>query len=874
MASNNNKKNNNNNVNQPRRKRNKKPVKRYSEEYSNRPNPYTGYSADGNYHPDAKKHPTDEASVASSMKIKTADTQTEEIKSETIDAEQSEIDAAAAKEAVEVKVSRRKKNIDREAEKQAQQAKNEARKAAVDQIAKGVAAHSVSEQIIEDIASMTDAIESMAKSEKSVEDTSSADEGITENTKSVGSEFEAEGVSESESTEDEQVEIAPPIELGEDDVLPFDMPSDEISDKTEEQQVPEISAEPQKEEESQEETSAIPPLNPADLIPVLDFDKPPAPVLNFSEASAPESNEEDDYISELVNTATIEEILNAVEQENLASAQKNETGSQSGDFAFGSDVIFDTSKSDEWDNVIIPPADEDDAQEEAFDTSDEALSKLLDACFNSDDETVDFADEESEDIFEIADDEGSAAAEAISEVISESIFDLTNETREDISDITDEIFSTDETSTENLIDSHDVSDFVDDAEGELSDINEGTEDISVDNPVFTENEYAVNEKLQKIVEAAELAEIFRLENEEAEELIDSTENHQESENDFHVDLDDSERADSKNTEIEDSAETDDSLGSSEEIKEYSPAKKKTSQEDVFESVLIVDEAAAPSEEELEAQDDTLFLRAKGASECPTAVFKLPEGPIVLPTDIDDGDFQEQWLDEDEDGDEMASRSKRARRRLSAFIGAVSILFVLIGVGWVLKTTLTGFNNIGSTGEKKAEYTEFIAPVVINDPAPFENVEDADNQMLLESAIWSVLDSDDNESGYDYDYDATGKIILPGKEVAEAGKRLFGNHVKLNMDVLSESDGSVLYYYDSIEDKFHISTGGIEGPSAIITKIASKSDYVSLIVGYCSQNAMTADSSDTVEAYKYMEYILAFNDDGSYYIQSIRDYIES
>ena len=41
--------------NQPRRKRNKKPVKRYSEEYSNRPNPYTGYSADGNYHPEPGK---------------------------------------------------------------------------------------------------------------------------------------------------------------------------------------------------------------------------------------------------------------------------------------------------------------------------------------------------------------------------------------------------------------------------------------------------------------------------------------------------------------------------------------------------------------------------------------------------------------------------------------------------------------------------------------------------------------------------------------------------------------------------------------------------------------------------------------------------
>lgn len=864
MANNNNKKNSNN-VNQPRRKRNKKPVKRYSEEYSNRPNPYTGYSADGNYHPDAKKHPTDEASVAASMKIKAADTQNDA--AEATQAEQAEVNTASDG-AAKIKVSRRVKNVDREAEKQAQQAKTEARKAAVDQIAKGVAAHSVSEQIIEDIASMADAIESMSKTENAAEDLS-VDKAIDEELKSTDNETAADVTSESEGGSDdaESVEITAPIELGEDDVLPFDMPSNETADNTENQQEIETSEVNEHSAQQQDESPAILPLDPADLIPVLDFDKSPAPVLYFAEASASEAKEPEEEFSELINTATIEEILNAVEQENLASSYQSETGAQNGEFSFGSDVIFDTSKSHGWDNMIIPPIDEVDEQEENSDTPDEALNKLLDACFNADNDTADFSDEDSEDIFEAADD-GSAATEAISEVISdelsESIFDLTDDAQEDLSDITDEIFAEEENSPETPIDSPDASDFVDETGDESDENAEEVEDVSVDASEFIENEEAVNEKLQKIVEAAELAEIFRMESEEVEDLIDSTEKLDESKTDFRLDLDDNESADGE-----------DVTNSAEEIKEYSPVKKKDVQgEDVFESVLIVDEASAPSEEELESQDDTLFLRAKGAGECPTAVFKLPEGPIILPTDIDDGDFQEQWLDEDEDGDDMASRSKRARRRLSAFIGAVSVLLVLICVGWVLKTTLTGFNNIGSTGEKKAEYTEFIAPVVINDPDPFESAEEADNQMLLESAIWSVLDSEKNESGYEYEYDATGKIILSGKEVAEAGKRLFGNNVKINLDVLSESDGSVLYYYDSIENKFHISPGSIVGPSAIITKIAAKSDYVSLIVGYCSQADMTSESSDAIEAYKYMEYILAFNDDGSYYIQSIRDYIES
>lgn len=955
MANNN--KKNRNNVNQPRRKRNKKPVKRYSEEYSNRPNPYTGYSADGNYHPEAKTHTLDKSATFNvaeeNINVVESETAAKAVKitdEPDIVKTENHNNAEPLTESAEDNVQpekiknpnvrnsgHRKKNSDKEAAKKAKQAKNEARKAAVDKIAKGVAAHEVSEQIIDDITSMSDVIAEMAKAENVETDKtesinwndlcdSTATDGESEDTAIGAPNDENTDDPVTSTSEEEKILIAKPVELGDDDVLPFDLMTTAESDKFDSSE----DTEEPKEEESEieeektgqtEESTEIPPLNPTDLIPILDFDKPPQPVLNFTEPQTEKAvEEEDDSTSDKVDTATIEEILNAVEQEKLEAAKKVQEISRSEDFSFGSEVIFDTSKSEGWDEIVPPPLDMSDENSElnaaeigSSDSVEEISKQLLETYLElentdfeaeaesaSETDKLSITDENSAEDKSLSDDDISVEefisdnndAKAADEILDEAesmriagdIFveddsskanDISVDETErtsgsdtselDIAEIEDTIFS-----------KTDISEFSEETAKSLSHEAKASEtENSIVAEISPENREAVKEKIEKLIEAAELAEILRQESEDNKlhEPADNTgensvKEKQASEHfrmDLHLDDD---------TGIAENIESSSLTVGGDEVKEYQPHEKVTENENVFESVLIVDDTdKALDTTEFNDQDDTLFLHSKEPSECPTAIFKLPEGPIILPTDIDDGDFQEQWLDEDEDGDEMASRSKRARRRISAFIGAVTVVLVLMIFVGVVKTAVMGINNIGGTGEKKAEYTEFISPVVINDPDPFETVDTAENQMLLESSIWCVLL--DKTADYSYNYDATGKIILPADEVAAAGNKLFGNDVKLNMDVLSESDGNTLYYYDSIDNSFHISTGGIVGPSANITKIAQKSDYVSLIVGYSSQADMnlTSSESDEVECYKYMEYILAFNSDGSYYIQSIRDYTE-
>lgn len=972
-----------NNNNQPRRKRNKKPVKRYSEEYNNRPNPYTGYSSDGNYHPEAKKRPISEASAANSAKKNagqgtashydysraamtdavwppastpqaqpvakpvptTADTfakadpapMSDEIAdlAETAAKLENEGNTAGQSKTVESTGnsrntgsnashrkggSHRKKNTNKQENAQARKAKMEAKKAAVDKIAQGVAAHSVSEQMIDDIANMSEAIESMSQTEKKQKTQRKESAEVPQPSNGVNwdelydAAFPPKEQEPSEKQEkqeknggkkakakkqrrefdevSEQSEpmLVKPVMLGEDEALPYDLIVEENEREAEEAKAAEkAKAKAAKEAQRKKaETDAFqnPPLDPSDLIPVLDFEKPDKPAAAVSETV--------EEIADIAGAVSIEEIIGAVEQEKIDAAIQAEaaavaaSAAATSEFVFGG-VDFDTEKSEGW-HEITPPAADDTAEESVGEetpeetepaAADDGVSllsqRLLESYMELEEQPLAyFPEDRAEETLPEQSDQEVEPAESAPTVDLNDFFapaESAPSVEVEVQAETEEI--TLEPSVPEAADVIAVDIDISELENEIfaeTDIS-GLEDETLAQAgaeVSETGEEAVKEKIEKLVEAAELAEVLRQESEDAAPEGEPSDTEIDI---FSVSLP-SDSLPEINAERGDAEET---APEEEVIREYRPRStpKRPKDENVFESVLIVDDSRSVVDDEAAGrQDDMQFLHAAAVTENPTAVFRLPDGPIVLPADVDDADFQEHWLDDDGDGDEMATRSKRARRRVSAFIGGVAILFVVMVVVSVLSTVITGFSNIGSTNEKKLEYSEFITPVVLNDPAPFETLDKADNQMLLESSIWRVLDKMSATEDYEYTYDATRKIVISADEVAKAGRELFGSEVQLDMNVLSESDGSAIYYYDSIDNSFHIATGSLLGPAPVITKMAQKSDYISLVVGYVNQEEMTLTSSDDeVECYKYMEYVLALESDNSYYIQSIRDYVE-
>ncbi len=894
----NNQKNHSGNVNQPRRKRNRKPVKRYSEEYTNRPNPYTGYSADGNYHPGVKKefvheygnselhgeYIGDRHATAHNSEYTAADAPSvnptpqeplvESISSDEPRAVRAQVaDAPAAsvrsadgtagngerRKAVAKPVSYRKKNADDKARRQ----RDEELRTAINKSAMGVAAHEVSEQMIDDIQSVADLIKSKPIQRANADAASKAED------EAFGSD-EAFGGYES-------AYVPTVVEVGEDEPLPFDRI---IAARAE--------AKPD---------AVIQPLKPEDLIPVLDFDKPAEPAIKFNtfdedEGEAPSAETEES------ETAAVRE-------------------------PFGSDMIFEVSRSGGWDNAIVPPVvpvepqidEEDESQPppEAVEAMSASIDRLLEICFDAggspQDEThaeeeQNEPEEESEPEVELndivesrmketADREAAASALMLSDadfilsfISAEGLDEDAAETYIGLEDDFDlEVEEEDREAELYVSESEELSEILSDED------KDETEDVSFETfnaPMF-EDELPENvsaepeeapevessdERLKALVEAAEVAEIFREESRELEGGAVASADEQDD-----ADAYDLGELEPEEPQSDESAEA--SVGEQEtEQTEAQPTESQPTEAqsdeneepEVFESILVVDDETFTPPEDGDPSD-TMFLHVNYNAQEERSVARSGE-PIVLPTDVDDGDFQEHWFYEKEESGEVESREKSARRRISALVGAVVVIVAFVGAVWAIRITVNGIFSIGSTSELKVEYMEFIEPVVLNDPDPFESVDAADNSMLLQSAIWSVLDSIDDAEDYEYEYDATGKIILSGSTVEAAARSLFGSSVELELNVLSESDGDVLYYYDSVGESFHIAAGGIDGPTGSIIKIARKTDYVSLIVAYYDTDEISDSSSgEDVEAYKYMEYILAFNDDDTYYIQSIRNYDE-
>ena len=925
--------NNSNHGNQPRRKRNKKPVKRYSEEYSNRPNPYTGYSADGNYHPGAKKRSIEEESTPLRASHSTFDSgdysraamtdavlppasanrggygvrsgiqpqgntqpapasggsQEPVSRNYTEKAmprpsvpmqEESSGSAAAADDDIvrlaetashlenqkkdnpsqvtshSTGSSHRKKNNSHRQTEEIRKAKTEARKATVAQLAKDVAA--------EEWAATAAAAEKAAQaSQKTKESGINWDEyyDAAFPPKPEGSEKNASTETSSKSRpapsgnkpkekkarrfEEVSEQSAPmtvtPVELNENEALPYDRIMEE---NIREAQEASPSSQPLTQEETAQTVSNVP-----DFTPVLDFASSEPTVFPDQPENTP-ADEEPQDIGQIFDEARQQVEITASPDTDIPSHAGEETAEPA------SDVPFTDTPSDDWHEVQPPPAD--DSAENATENLSDAVATENSASLLSRRLMESYMAIEDEPLITFPEDNPEQTND--SDEFTETV-DL------------NQFFNTpDSVAVEVEPASHDSLD----GEVEVAALAEeifGAADISDSQPLLTGQKDAVS------AETADIADALR-QQEESPDAETSPEKLPEEVDIFSMapplplqETIDVETA-AQSEEPMDGEISEEDEDASEEVRQYQPRQKRSKDENVFESVLIVDDSHSVVDDAAAGkQDDMQFLHSAAVTN-PTAVFKLPEGSLMLPPDIDDADFQEEWLGDEEDGDEMAKRSKKARRRISAFIGGVAILFAVMILVSALSTVITGFHNIGGANEKKTEYSQFIEPVVLNDPAPFESLEKADNQMLLESAIWRVLgqmsQAEDQEQAYTQD--ATGKIVVPAERVAQAGRELFGNNVEIKMDVLIESDGSAIYYYDSIENTFHISIGGIVGPSAVITKMAQKSDYVSLVVGYVLQDEMTLTSSN-VDCYKYMEYILAYNDDGSYYIQSIRNYVE-
>ncbi len=217
------------------------------------------------------------------------------------------------------------------------------------------------------------------------------------------------------------------------------------------------------------------------------------------------------------------------------------------------------------------------------------------------------------------------------------------------------------------------------------------------------------------------------------------------------------------------------------------------------------------------------------------------------------------------------RETRKKSPLNFIVGLVVAVLVLVG----FSTIISSFADRVQQGirDKNARefeaYESFIAPVIMNDPDSFDDITKANMQQLLSIAIWSVLNSESDPEKYEY---ADGGMLVPEGEIEEMFRSLFGEEVKIKHSTVDGGEG-VEFKYSEKKKCYVIPITGITPIyTPRVLEVEEKSSTVILQVGYLASEDWVQDSEGNIvppEPNKYMVITLAKNNDGTFFVRSIK-----
>lgn len=206
-------------------------------------------------------------------------------------------------------------------------------------------------------------------------------------------------------------------------------------------------------------------------------------------------------------------------------------------------------------------------------------------------------------------------------------------------------------------------------------------------------------------------------------------------------------------------------------------------------------------------------------------------------------------------DQNKSRTDEAQRRRlrhkrqgrTAALGAGILIFAAVGVVFVvyliIRSAAGYVKDFVGPNETASYFDGYLAPVVMFDPATFDDVSKARPGWELETAIWAALDA--NEKNGAYASTADGREILPVKDVATYLKKYFGAAKPAYQTV---TDDGFTYEFNKKGQCYYIPlTAVTDYYIPKVTKIARSFNTVTLTVQYIpGQNWGQDDSGNMAE----------------------------
>lgn len=218
-----------------------------------------------------------------------------------------------------------------------------------------------------------------------------------------------------------------------------------------------------------------------------------------------------------------------------------------------------------------------------------------------------------------------------------------------------------------------------------------------------------------------------------------------------------------------------------------------------------------------------------------------------------------------------ARPRRKRRHPWAFpLGLAIIALAVTGAVMLISTGVNEIKKLTDDSQLKTKYETFLAPVVMNDPDPFDDISKANMSQLLDATIWALLKSNPDPDKYEYSEGNTVGIIVPKGDVEVQFERLFGTEVKPKH--MTVEGNSYEFVYDEAKQSYIIPlTGVLPTYTPKVYKINKKGNSTILTVGYIGGSDWAQDEQGNFVAPKPGKYMkITLRENGkSYYISAIQ-----
>ncbi len=198
------------------------------------------------------------------------------------------------------------------------------------------------------------------------------------------------------------------------------------------------------------------------------------------------------------------------------------------------------------------------------------------------------------------------------------------------------------------------------------------------------------------------------------------------------------------------------------------------------------------------------------------------------------------------------------------LGVIVCIFTVIGIISTLSFSFDKIKAFADNTQQKNEFAKFIYPIVICDPAPFDQSVKLRNDTLITAAIWDIILYED-KSKYERDFDY---IVVPELDVEKHVTHLFGEGLRFEHESILNTE--VKFYYEEEKNSYRIPANPRYFTySPYIESIERVGERYTLTVGYVSPSpawlTLTSDEEPTPE--KYVEYVVSKRGD-EYTLMSI------